>query len=63
MFGIFAGTYFWFPKMTGRMMNETLGKVHFWMSLRGGRTAFFMRYYLGSRQGARYRPSPTITDP
>src|SRR6201998_2025997 len=30
MFGIFAGTYFWFPKMTGRMMNETLGKAHFW---------------------------------
>ena len=35
MFGIFAGTYFWFPKMTGRMMNETLGKVHFWMSFVG----------------------------
>ena len=31
MFGIFAGTYFWFPKMYGRMMNETLGKVHFWL--------------------------------
>ena len=29
MFGIFAGTYFWFPKMYGRMMNETLGKWHF----------------------------------
>ena len=34
MFGIFAGTYFWFPKMFGRMMNETLGKVHFWLYLR-----------------------------
>src|SRR5438445_10528688 len=35
MFGIFAGTYFWFPKMTGRMMNETLGKIHFWLSFLG----------------------------
>ncbi|MGD0215043.1 MAG: cbb3-type cytochrome c oxidase subunit I [Terriglobales bacterium] len=32
MFGIFSGTYFWFPKMFGRMMNETLGKIHFWLS-------------------------------
>jgi cytochrome c oxidase subunit I len=35
MFGIFAGTYFWFPKMTGRMMNETLGKNSFLAELRG----------------------------
>src|ERR1700680_209677 len=32
MFGIFSATYFWFPKMTGRMMNETLGKIHFVIS-------------------------------
>jgi len=30
IFGMFAGTFFWFPKMFGRMMNETLGKIHFW---------------------------------
>src|SRR5581483_4558777 len=30
IFGMFAGTYFWGPKMFGRMMNETLGKIHFW---------------------------------
>ena len=35
IFGIFAGTYFWFPKMTGRMMNETLGKASFLAELRG----------------------------
>jgi cytochrome c oxidase subunit I len=33
IFALFAGVYFWFPKMTGRMMNETLGKIHFWLSL------------------------------
>ena len=33
IFGLFAGVYYWFPKITGRMMNETLGKLHFWLSL------------------------------
>jgi cytochrome c oxidase subunit 1 len=33
VFALFAGVYFWFPKMTGRFMNETLGKIHFWLSL------------------------------
>src|SRR5579871_973057 len=47
MFGIFAGTYFWFPKMTGRMMNETLGRVHFWMSFVGAYALFMPFHYLG----------------
>jgi cytochrome c oxidase subunit 1 len=47
MFGIFAGTYFWFPKMTGRMMNETLGKVHFWLSFVGAYCVFMPFHYLG----------------
>ena len=47
MFGIFAGTYFWFPKMTGRMMNETLGKVHFVMSFIGAYGIFMPFHYLG----------------
>ncbi len=33
IFALFAGIYYWFPKMTGRMMNEFWGKVHFWLSL------------------------------
>ena len=33
IFGLFAGIYHWYPKMTGRFMNDTLGKVHFWLSL------------------------------
>jgi cytochrome c oxidase subunit 1 len=47
MFGIFAGTYFWFPKMVGRMMNETLGKIHFWMSFVGAYCIFMPFHYLG----------------
>lgn len=35
LLGGFAGTYFWFPKMFGRMMNERLGKIHFWVSMVG----------------------------
>ena len=47
MFGIFAGTYFWFPKMFGRMMNDTLGKVHFWLSFVGAYCIFMPFHYLG----------------
>jgi cytochrome c oxidase subunit 1 len=47
MFGIFAATYFWFPKMTGRMMNETLGKIHFWLSFVGAYCIFMPFHYLG----------------
>jgi cytochrome c oxidase subunit 1 len=47
MFGIFSGTYFWFPKMTGRMMNETLGKIHFWLSFVGAYCIFMPFHYLG----------------
>ena len=47
MFGIFAGTYFWFPKMFGRMMNETIGKVHFWLTFVGTYCIFMPFHYLG----------------
>ena len=47
IFGIFAGTYFWFPKMTGRMMNETLGKIHFWLTFVGAYCIFMPFHYLG----------------
>src|ERR1700720_4109292 len=47
MFGIFAATYFWFPKMTGRMMNERLGKIHFWLSFVGAYCIFMPFHYLG----------------
>src|SRR5947209_6720919 len=47
MFGIFAGTYFWFPKMYGRMMNETLGKAHFILTFIGAYCIFMPFHYLG----------------
>ncbi len=47
IFGIFGGTYFWFPKMFGRMMNETLGKVHFWLTFVGAYSIFMPFHYLG----------------
>ena len=47
IFGIFAGTYFWFPKVTGRMMNEKLGKIHFWFSFVGAYCIFMPFHYLG----------------
>jgi cytochrome c oxidase subunit 1 len=47
LFGVFAGTYFWFPKMTGRMMNEPLGKLHFWLTFIGVYAIFMPMHYLG----------------
>ena len=53
MFGIFAGTYFWFPKMFGRMMNDTLGKIHFWFSFVGAYCIFMPFHYLGLASNVR----------
>ena len=47
IFGIFAATYYWFPKMFGRMMNETLGRVHFFITLAGTYAIFMPMHYLG----------------
>ncbi|MGB7212115.1 MAG: cbb3-type cytochrome c oxidase subunit I [Gemmatimonadales bacterium] len=47
MFGIFAGIYFWFPKMYGRMMNETIGKIHFFLTFIGVYCIFMPMHYLG----------------
>ncbi len=47
IFGIFAATYYWFPKMFGRMMNETLGKIHFFITLIGAYCIFMPMHYLG----------------
>ncbi len=46
-FGMFAGIYHWFPKMYGRFMNETLGKMHFWGTMIGAYAIFWPMHYLG----------------
>ncbi|MBI5323619.1 cytochrome c oxidase subunit I [Bradyrhizobium sp.] len=46
-FGIFAAWYYWFPKMSGYMYNETLGKAHFWFTFIGVNLVFFPQHFLG----------------
>jgi cytochrome c oxidase subunit 1 len=47
LFTLFAGWYYWFPKMTGRMYSETLGKIHFWLLFVGVNVTFFPQHFLG----------------
>ena len=47
VFSIFGGWYYWFPKMTGYMYSETLGKLHFWLMFIGANLAFFPQHFLG----------------
>ncbi len=48
LFGIFAGIYHWFPKMYGRMMNNTMGKLHFWLTFIGIYLIFFPMHFMGT---------------
>ena len=47
VFTVFAGIYYWFPKMTGRMLNETVGKTSFWLMFIGFNATFFVQHALG----------------
>ncbi len=47
IFTVFAGIYYWFPKMTGRMYNERLGKLHFWLTFIAFNLTFFPMHYIG----------------
>jgi cytochrome c oxidase subunit 1 len=47
VFAMFAGIYFWYPKMTGKMLNEKLGTVHFWLLFIGFHTTFLIQHWLG----------------
>jgi cytochrome c oxidase subunit I len=53
IFGIFAATYYWFPKMFGRMMSEGWGKAHFWLTFIGTYAIFMPMHYLGMAGGTR----------
>ena len=46
-FGLFAGWYYWFPKMTGYMYSEFIGKLHFWVTFIGVNIVFFPQHFLG----------------
>jgi cytochrome c oxidase subunit I len=62
LFGIFAATYFWFPKMFGRMMNERLGKLHFWCTFVGAYLIFFPMHFVGLAGGIRRYADFTAVD-
>ncbi|WP_448855560.1 aa3-type cytochrome oxidase subunit I [Corynebacterium camporealensis] len=48
VFASFAGLYFWFPKMTGRMLDERLGKIHFWLTFIGFHGTFMVQHWVGN---------------
>jgi heme/copper-type cytochrome/quinol oxidase subunit 1 len=48
MLGIFAGAYYWFPKMTGRLLSEALGRWHFWTTFVGLNLTFLPQHWLGA---------------
>jgi cytochrome c oxidase subunit 1 len=65
VFAMFSGFYFWWPKFTGRMLNEAVGKVHFWTTLVGFHLTFLVQHWLGvegmPRRYADYLPSEGFT--
>jgi cytochrome c oxidase subunit 1 len=65
VFAVFAGLYFWFPKMTGKMLDARLGYVHFWLTFIGFHTTFLVQHWLGDmgmpRRYADYLPSDGFT--
>jgi cytochrome c oxidase subunit 1 len=49
VFAAYAGIYFWFPKMCGRMMDDRLGKLHFWLTFIGFHATFLIQHWLGAQ--------------
>jgi cytochrome c oxidase subunit I len=65
VFAVYAGVYFWFPKMTGRMLDERLGKLHFWLTTIGFHLTFLVQHWLGNEGMPRryfdYQPLDNFT--
>ena len=65
VFAMFAGFYFWWPKWTGKMLNERLGKIHFWLLFIGFHTTFLVQHWAGlmamPRRYYTYLPSDGVT--
>jgi len=53
---VFGALYHWYPKMTGRMLNDTLGRIHFWITFIGTYMIYLPMYYLGNPWG----PAPLL---
>ncbi|MEV4365611.1 cytochrome c oxidase subunit I [Nonomuraea sp. NPDC049637] len=66
VFAMFAGFYFWWPKFTGKMLDDKLGKVHFWLLFIGFHTTFLVQHWLGMvgfpRRYADYSAADHFTD-
>ncbi|GAA1679725.1 cytochrome c oxidase subunit I [Nonomuraea maheshkhaliensis] len=66
VFAMFAGFYFWWPKFTGKMLDDKLGKLHFWLLFIGFHTTFLVQHWLGMagfpRRYADYSPADGFTD-
>ena len=65
VFAMFSGFYFWWPKWTGKMLNERLGKIHFWLLFVGFHTTFLIQHWIGVMGGVRryatYLPEDGLT--
>jgi cytochrome c oxidase subunit 1 len=65
VFAAYSGIYFWFPKLTGRYLDEKLGRLHFWLTFVGFHTTFLVMHWLGNegmpRRYADYLPSDGFT--
>jgi cytochrome c oxidase subunit 1 len=65
VFAMFSGFYFWWPKWTGTMLNERLGKIHFWLLFVGFHTTFLIQHWIGvvgmPRRYATYLPEDGVT--
>jgi cytochrome c oxidase subunit 1 len=65
VFAMFAGFYLWWPKLTGRMLNEKIGKWHFWTTFIGFHTTFLVQHWIGMKNAPRryadYLPEDGIT--
>src|SRR5215210_1100561 len=65
VFAMFGGFYFWWPKLTGKMLDEVLGKIHFWLLFIGFHTTFLVQHWLGvegmPRRYADYLPNEGFT--
>jgi cytochrome c oxidase subunit 1 len=65
VFAMFSGFYFWWPKWTGKILNDRLGKVHFWLLFLGFHTTFLIQHWLGvygmPRRYATYQPEDNYT--